>query len=338
MHFDTDGVYTLLYTAEDSCGNETVEERTVIVASPRTVVYTDGTLIINEQPKDRANNIALHGEATATFPLFDPNGDTARKRYDFRDSSSYWSSTNVTAVEIGEVIQPEYINSWFGHNGILVSADLTNLDTTKVKEATAMFLSCSALTSITLGDYEAPLLTNTRQMFYGCTSLTGINLSNLDVSHVVDMGRMFNNCSSLTSLDLSNFDTSSAEDMEYLFNGCAALTSLDVSNFDTSNVTDMQYMFGNRIGVATLDLSSFNTSNVTNMLGMFYNAKNMTTIWVSSLFDVSAVTTSTSMFGGMTTKMTGGAGTKWAFANPSDKTYAHIDGGTADPGYFTAKA
>lgn len=48
MKIDTDGTYTLQYTAEDSCGNETIEERTVIVASPRTVLYTDGTFIINE--------------------------------------------------------------------------------------------------------------------------------------------------------------------------------------------------------------------------------------------------------------------------------------------------
>lgn len=48
MKINTDGTYTLQYTAVDSCGNETIEERTVIVASPRTVLYTDGTFIINE--------------------------------------------------------------------------------------------------------------------------------------------------------------------------------------------------------------------------------------------------------------------------------------------------
>lgn len=30
--------------------------------------------------------------------------------------------------------------------------------------------------------------------------------------------------------------------------------------------------------------------------------------------------------------------TVWASSNPRDKTYAHIDGGTSNPGYFTAKA
>ena len=64
MHFDTDGVYTLLYTAEDSCGNETIEERTVEVISYNTVLFTDGTFIINEKSTDRAANSALHGAVT----------------------------------------------------------------------------------------------------------------------------------------------------------------------------------------------------------------------------------------------------------------------------------
>ena len=56
MHFDTNGVYTLLYTAEDSCGNETIEERTVEVFGYSTVLYTDGTFIINEKSTGRDAN------------------------------------------------------------------------------------------------------------------------------------------------------------------------------------------------------------------------------------------------------------------------------------------
>lgn len=36
------------------------------------------------------------------------------------------------------------------------------------------------------------------------------------------------------------------------------------------------------------------------------------------------------------TNLVGGSGTKYN-SSYADKTYAHIDGGTSNPGYFTAK-
>ena len=36
-------------------------------------------------------------------------------------------------------------------------------------------------------------------------------------------------------------------------------------------------------------------------------------------------------------RLVGGMGTAFSYSNPSDKTYAHIDGGPSNPGYFTAK-
>ena len=35
------------------------------------------------------------------------------------------------------------------------------------------------------------------------------------------------------------------------------------------------------------------------------------------------------------TSLVGGAGTAWNASNPTDKTYAHIDGGLSNPGYFS---
>ena len=66
MQIDTAGTYTLKYTAEDECGNVTEVEREVVAEqiSYRTVLYTDGTFIINEKDSDQAANEALHGVAT----------------------------------------------------------------------------------------------------------------------------------------------------------------------------------------------------------------------------------------------------------------------------------
>ena len=157
-----------------------------------------------------------------------------------------------------------------------------------------------------------------------------LDLSNFDTSKVNNMLGMFWS-SQATTLDISNFDTSNVTSMGSMFHISQA-TILDVSGFNTSKVTNMYNMFASSKAV-TLDLSSFDTSNVTNMGYMFDNANNLKTIYVSSKFNIDTVTSSTNMFYGCTS-LVGGSGTKYN-SNYIDKTYARIDGGTSNPGYFT---
>ena len=119
--------------------------------------------------------------------------------------------------------------------------------------------------------------------------------------------------------------------MSYMFLNSQA-KALDLSNFDTSKVNNMLGMFWSS-QATTLDISNFDTSNVTNMGYMFNNANNLKTIYVSSKFNIDTVTSSTNMFYGCTS-LVGGSGTKYN-SNYIDKTYARIDGGTSNPGYFT---
>ena len=67
----------------------------------------------------------------------------------------------------------------------------------------------------------------------------------------------------------------------------------------------------------------------------FYENTALKTIYVSENFDTSKVTDSTDMFKS-STKLVGGAGTTYD-SSKTDKTYAHVDGGTSNPGYFTLK-
>ena len=126
------------------------------------------------------------------------------------------------------------------------------------------------------------------------------------------------------------------EDSSYMFYYCNGLTSLDVSDFDTSNVTYMGYMFNHCSGLTSLDVTSFNTSNVTNMNCMFHSCSSLRTIYAGTNWNTNKVTSSGSMFYSCSS-LVGSSGTTWSSSNPSDKTYAHIDGGTSNPGYFTAK-
>ena len=176
-------------------------------------------------------------------------------------------------------------------------------------------------------------VTSMGNMFESCSSLTSLDLSGFNTSNVRGMASMFYDCSNLTSLDLSSFNTSNVTGMDGMFYGCSGLTSLDLSGFNTSNVTKMYNMFQGCSGLTSLDLSSFTTSNVTRMNSMFFGCINLTTIYVSNGWSTTAVTKSEYMFYGCRS-LVGGMGTTYNVSH-TDATYAHIDGGLSNPGYFT---
>ena len=178
--------------------------------------------------------------------------------------------------------------------------------------------------------------TSMRSWFDGMSNLTRITgMEYLNTSQVTDMHSLFNGCSSLPSVDVSKFDTRNVTDMQNMFRDCATLKILIVSCFDTRNVTNMNAMFRGCTNLTELDLSSFNTANVTKMIWMFYKCTNLTTISVSAGWNTSNVASSATMFSDCTS-LVGGQGTAYNASNPNDKTYAHIDGGPSNPGYFTA--
>ena len=208
--------------------------------------------------------------------------------------------------------------------------DVSHFDTSNVTNMNSMFWNSKAIT-IDVSHFDTSKVTNMNVMF-GNSQATTIDVSHFDTSNVTNMQGMFQH-SQATIIDVSNFDTSNVTNMQCMFCDSKAAT-LDLSNFDTSNVTNMQGMFW-KSQATTLDVSHFDTSNVTNMEVMFAYMTNLKTIYASSKFVTTSVTSSTSMFE-KSTNLVGGAGTKY---NKSylDKTYARIDGGTSNPGYFTEK-
>jgi surface protein len=121
------------------------------------------------------------------------------------------------------------------------------------------------------------------------------------------------------------------------FYGMTNLQSITgMSYLNTSEVTNMNWMFMRCAKLTNLDVSYFNTSKVTSVTRMFYGCSNLRTIYVGNGWSTANVTFSANMFDGCTS-LVGGKGTTYNDSNPKDKTYAHIDGGPSNPGYFTAK-
>ena len=176
-------------------------------------------------------------------------------------------------------------------------------------------------------------VTNMSWMFTNCKSLTSLDVSHFNTAKVTNMDGMFQECENLTSLDVSNFNTANVTSMLQMFNRCRGLMSLELGNFNTANVTNMSSMFSTCTSLRSLDLSSFNTSKVTTMNWMFGSSYALQTIYVGDGWSTAAVSYSYNMFY-YCTNLVGGQGTTYD-ADYVDKTYAHIDGGPSNPGYFT---
>ncbi len=155
-----------------------------------------------------------------------------------------------------------------------------------------------------------------------------IDISEYNTSEVKSMKGMF--MESKIPNDFSSLDTSNVTNMSYMFS-TNSLETLDLSSFNTNKVIDMSYMFYNSTAT-TLDLSSFNTSKVTDISSMFESCM-INRIYASSKFDASKISKNKNMFK-YCLNLIGGAGTT-IDDNHIDGDYAHIDGGTSNPGYFT---
>ena len=206
--------------------------------------------------------------------------------------------------------------------------------------------------------------TSTRYWFYGMENLESVvGIENLNTSEVTDMTSMFQSCFKLQHLDLSHFNTDNLVNMTRMFQGCVMLESLDLSSFNTANVTgeNMDWLFALCTNLSSVDVSNFNTSRVTSLWSMFFQCGNLTQLDLTS-FDTHQVTRTTTMFQGCTKLVTVYAGEGWDMSNVTthpamfagcaslvggmgttydpyhmDATYAHIDGGPDNPGYFSEK-
>ena len=279
-------------------------------------------------------------------------------------SSMFGGCSSLTGLDVSKFNTDKVTNmGWmFGECEALTSLDVSGFNTANVTDMYCMFYNCQNLSSIDVSKFKTAKVTKMNSMFYNCAKLSTLDVSGFNTEEVTDMSWMFGSCESLTNLDVSGFKTDKVTNMSAMFAGCEKLTSLDVSNFNTANVdnmrsmfsncaelgnvdvrgfktdnvTDMSWMFARCKKMTEIDLNSFKTSNVTDMSYMFYASDAVKTIYVSDRWDMTYVTASDEMFG-FCEKLVGSAGTAYEYGK-MDGTYAHVDEGTTNPGYFTLKS
>jgi len=200
---------------------------------------------------------------------------------DYETTSGVWYRTGYelkSLVISNGVKLHEDVSYLFSGLHDLTSLDLSNLDTSNVKNMTGMFDNCHSLTTLNISNFNTSKVKNMDSMFGVCKKLTTLDLKHFDTSNVENMSAMFNGCENLSSLDISSFNTSNVTDMSVMFNDCKKLVDLDVSKFNTSKVKDMKWMFCNCEKVTKLDTSNFDTSKVFYFQEMFSGCSNLAEI------------------------------------------------------------
>ena len=328
---------------------------TVTYYSLSTVLYSDGTLILNEMSTDRSKNITTHSSVTKEYAPMDESNS-----YVFSGNSDRpWNgeSSSVTSVEIGSKMTPTSTAYWFGGLANMKKCNLVNLDTSDVTTMEGMFAETSrnsqSFTLSGLESWNTSKVTNMNYMFVlaggNATTWNIGDISNWNTSKVTDMNSMFygaaENAKDYHLGNISNWDVSNVTNMRSMFlNFAANVTTFhfDLSNWDTSKVTNMSSMFSGTGRKATTfnigNLSSWNTSKVTNMSYMFYTAGYDATTWNIgdiSKWDVSKVTNMSGMF-----KSAGLSATTWSvkipkvtgsLSNTTSKWYGSSESVYAEP-------
>ena len=158
--------------------------------------------------------------------------------YDAPSKTVFWWSDADT------VYANEDSNAMFSDLGDVDRIDMTGINTSRVKNMSAMFHS-------------------------GNNIYKHIELSNFDTSNAEDMSYMFGTSGTRTMenvdpIDFSSFDTSKVTNMEDMFDG-SYLPSIDIHNFNTSNVTSMKFMFAKLGRPTTLNLSGLDVRSLTDL-------------------------------------------------------------------------
>lgn len=202
-------------TATDGNGIDITADVTVQVVTYRTVIYNDGTLIINEMSIDTDANITKHGVAKHIYEPLNADGTnyvwTNEPNDLWHEETDEYVYDTITRVEIGSHIRPTSIAYWFYRLRHCIEMDLTNLDTSRCTNMNYAF----AYVGYSVYTRDAvPLL----------------DLSMFDTSKVTTMEYMFNHLYGGKVIDISSWEVASTVSTFDLFSYCNLTETIYASN------------------------------------------------------------------------------------------------------------
>lgn len=230
---------------------------------------------------------------------------------------------------------------------------VNNWDTSSATDMSSMFYSCGQLTELDLSKWDVSKVTTMSHMFADCFKMVSYNFSGWNTTSLTNMDGIFNDNRSLPYIDLSDFNTEGVTTFAQMFENCHKLATIDgLECLDVSKNTKFHETFSGCSSLTELNLSTWDTSSTEYLYKMFYGCSKLKTIYVSDKWSTDGLRDdifediagnpgiNDTIFYGCS-QLVGGAGTAWADNHvdystaPDDRSYARIDGGSENPGYFT---
>ena len=101
-----------------------------------------------------------------------------------------------------------------------------------------MFWQCQGLTSINLTNFDTSEVKNMKQIFYGCKNLTILDLTSFDTNKVTETERLFYNCTKLNTIYVNTLklNMSNVTNSKNMFYGCKAIEGSNGTKYDSSKI------------------------------------------------------------------------------------------------------
>ena len=217
-------------------------------AKYRTVLYSDGTLVIDEPGSKQGTNTSEHGGAILVMPSLHEKPDIYQLSI---GSKQPWASVRgkITNIQFGSTVQPTSTKYWFYNCTALTSFNAEGLDMSQCAEMGMMFANvgkdAAEKFSMDLSSFNLKSLSGDQALqsvFQNATGIAAIDISGWRIpAAVTNCNNMFSGCSSLSRIFVDEgVDFSSVASSTNMFKGCILITGGNWSTYDETH-TDKAY-------------------------------------------------------------------------------------------------
>ena len=152
-----------------------------------------------------------------------PSIDLKKNTCTAKDGSGQYTAWNTASLKNTGGMFMDY----GGPNHSLTAVDTTGWDTSKLEDASYMFMECRNLTAVKgIENWNVSSLKTANNMFHDCQSLESISVANWKTTSLENTSVMFSSCHSLRSIDITRWDMSKVTKSNAMFSYCESLTEL----------------------------------------------------------------------------------------------------------------